>query len=81
MSETTTEDKEALERRNRGRLATAVAVAVLCLLGIVVVQQVRRFFNRIVRRTEEPLRLSAAPPVGPGPRKAWPLLAAQGRST
>jgi hypothetical protein len=50
MSETMTEDKQALERRNRKNLAAAIAVAVLCVLGIVIVQQVRRFLDALARR-------------------------------
>jgi len=54
MSETT-EDDQALDRRNWNRLAVAVAVTVLCVLGIVTVQRVRRILNAIARgRTDEP---------------------------
>jgi hypothetical protein len=44
MSETT-DDDEALERRNWNRLTAAVAVVVLTVVGIRVVQLVRRFLN------------------------------------
>jgi hypothetical protein len=55
MSETTTEDEEAHERRKRKALATAVAVSGLCMLGIVVVLRVWRFIDARARRhTDEP---------------------------
>jgi hypothetical protein len=53
MSETT-DDNEALQRRNRNSLAAAAAVAVLCVLGIVVLRMVQRLLNKVVRgRTDE----------------------------
>ena len=54
MSETTTEDEQAHERRKRKALATAVTVSGLCMLGIVVVQRVWRFIDgRARRHTDE----------------------------
>ena len=50
MSGTTTGDEEELQRRNMNSLAAAVAVGLLCLLGIVVVQLSRRFMNAAARR-------------------------------
>ena len=50
MSETTTEDEQAHERRKRKALATAFAVSVLCMLGIVVVLRVSRFIDARARR-------------------------------
>jgi hypothetical protein len=44
-----TDDGEDLERRNWNSLVKAAAVGVLCLLGIVVAQAVRRFLNSIAR--------------------------------
>jgi len=48
MSETTGDDED-LKRRNWDSLTKAAAVGALCLLGIVVVQLVRRFLNSITR--------------------------------
>jgi hypothetical protein len=45
----TSHDGQDLDRWNRNNLAKAVAVGVLCLLGIVVLQLVRRFLNSIAR--------------------------------
>jgi hypothetical protein len=50
MSGTTTEDEKELQRRNLNSLAAAVAVGLLCVLGIVGVQLARRFVNATVRR-------------------------------
>ena len=48
MTETTNDDED-LKRENRNNLAKAAAVGVLCLLGIAVLQLVRRFLNSIAR--------------------------------
>jgi hypothetical protein len=48
MSETT-DDDQALERRNWNRLTAAVAVVVLTVLGMMAVQRVRRFLNSVAR--------------------------------
>jgi hypothetical protein len=50
VSGTATEYEDELQRRNRNSLAAAVAVGLLCLLGIVVVQVARRFINASARR-------------------------------
>ena len=51
MSDTTIEDDEReLQRRNRKSLTAAVAVGMLCLLGIVVVQLARRLIDTMVGR-------------------------------
>jgi hypothetical protein len=50
MRDTTVEDEKELQRRNMSSLAAAVAVGMLCLLGIVLVQLVRRFMGAIAHR-------------------------------
>ena len=50
MSGTTTGDEEELQRRNMNNLAAAVAVGLLCLLGIVVVQLARRLVGTVTDR-------------------------------
>ena len=50
MSGTTTEDEKELQRRNRNSVAAAVAVGMLCLLGIVAVQLARRLIGTVARR-------------------------------
>jgi hypothetical protein len=50
MSDTTIEDEKELQRRNVKSLTAAIAVGMLCLLGIVVVQLARRFMDSIAHR-------------------------------
>jgi hypothetical protein len=49
MSGTTEDDKE-LQRRNMKSLAAAVAVGMVCILGIVAVQLARRLIDTVARR-------------------------------
>jgi hypothetical protein len=53
----TTQDDQAAEHQTAKALALAVSVSALCLLGIVVVQLVRRFMNSIIRSDVEPGQL------------------------
>jgi hypothetical protein len=49
MSQTTTEDEQAHERRQWKALAIAFAVSGLCLLGIAALLRVRRFVDARAR--------------------------------
>ena len=53
----TTHDDQAPEHQTRKALAVVAAVSVLCLLGIMVVQRVRRFLDSVARSRVEPGQL------------------------
>jgi len=53
----TTHDDQAPEHQTWKTLAVAAAVSVLCLLGIMAVQQVRRFLDSVARSRVEPGQL------------------------